>query len=99
MGPRVRGDDSVIIWIAQEQLLRSRSPRPPDEAGRLAKTLDHDRGQVFCLVRHAGAGTHGVAVLMRKMRGRLALLQRAGRIHHQSSEMHDTEIGGAEMLA
>jgi hypothetical protein len=33
------------------------------------------------------------------MRGRLALLQRAGAIHHQFAEMQDAEISGPEMLA
>ena len=76
-----------------------RSGRAADIAGLIAEALDHHRGQILGLVRHAGAGAHGVAVLMREMRRRLALLQRAGGFHHQLAEMHDAEIGRAEMLA
>ena len=36
---------------------------------------------------------------MLEVRRRLALLQRAGGIHHQLAEMHDAEIGRAEMFA
>src|ERR1700733_5413220 len=79
--------------------LRRRGPRPPHKPRRVAKTLDHDGGQVLGLAGHAAAGTHGVAVLMLKMRWGLALLQRAGAVHHQFAEMHDAEIGGSEMLA
>src|SRR5260370_31046537 len=86
-------------FVAKTALLRRRGPGPSDKAGGVAKTLDHDRGQVLGLAGHAGAGAHGVALLMRKMRGRLALLQRASRVHHQFSEMHDAEIGRAEMFA
>src|SRR5260370_42573543 len=80
-------------------LLRRRVPPTPDKSRRVPKTLGHHRGQVFCFIRHAGAGAHGVAVLMRKMCRRLPLLQRAGAFHEQFSEMHDAEIGRAEMLA
>src|SRR5258708_5855272 len=80
-------------------LLRRDVSRTSDKAGRHAVATHQDVGQVFCFTRHAGAGTHGVAGLTRKMRRRLALLQRARRIHHQFAEMHDAEIGRAEMLA
>ena len=56
-------------------------------------------GEILGLVGDAGAGAHGVAVLMRQMRGSLALLQRAGGVHDELAELHDAEIGRAEMLA
>src|SRR5438552_3163813 len=74
-------------------------PGPADIAGGIAKPLDHDRSQILGLAGHAGAGTDGVAVLMPKMRRRLALLQRAGGLHHQLAEMQDAQIRGAEMFA
>src|SRR3954453_7140652 len=49
-------------------LLRRRiPPRPPDIARRIAKPLDHHGRQILRLAGHAGAGAHGVAVLMRKV--------------------------------
>src|SRR3984893_1905904 len=90
MDPCFRRDD---------RLLRRRDSRPTDIPRRIAKTFRHHRGQVFCLARHAGAGAHGVAVLMREMRRRQSLLQRAGAFHHQFAKMHDAQISRAEMLA
>src|SRR5438105_1424663 len=81
-------------------LLRRRVPlRPPDIARRIAEPLDHDRGQILRLAGDARTRAHGVAVLMFEMRGRLALLQRAGALHHQFAEMQDAEIGWPEMFA
>src|SRR5437879_5417732 len=77
MGPRFRGAFAGTTRDKLDRpafLLRRGGSRPPDKPGRLAEALHHDRGQILGLVRHAGAGTHGVAVLVRKMRGRLALL-------------------------
>ena len=85
--------------MTRKPLLRRCGPRPPDIAGRLAEALHHHGGQILGLIGHAGAGTHGVAVLMLKMLGRMALLQRAGAVHHQFAEMHDAEVGRAEMFA
>src|SRR3954447_18915584 len=73
--------------------------RPADIAARIAKTLDHHGWQVLGLAGDAGAGAHRVTVLMRQMRRRFALLQRAGRFHHQLTEMHDAKVGRPEMLA
>src|SRR3989442_6172392 len=70
-----------------------------DIARRVAEPLDHDRGEVLCLAGDAGAGSHRVTVLMLEVRRRVALLQRAGGIHDELAEMHDAEIGRAEMLA
>src|SRR5882724_3225242 len=86
-------------WHSKIASLRRRGLRPPDKPCRVAEALDHDGGQVLGLVRHAGAGAHGVAVLMRKMRWALPLLQRAGAVHHQFPEMQDAKIGRAEMFA
>src|ERR1700687_5207396 len=80
-------------------LLRCGGSWAADIAGRVPKPLDHHRGQVLFLIGHAGAGAHGVAVLVREMSRPLSLLQRAGALHHQFAEMHDAEIGRAEMLA
>src|SRR6185312_17147522 len=82
-----------------QALLRRHGARPADEAGRVAKTFDHHGGELLALVGNAGTGAHGVAVLMRDMRRRLALLKRARRLHHQFAEMHDAEIGRPKMLA
>src|SRR4029079_10267391 len=80
-------------------LRRGIPPRSSDKAGWIAEALDHHGGQIFRLAGHAGAGAHGVAVLVLDVRRRFALLQRAGGLHHQLAEMHDAQIGGAEMLA
>src|SRR6185436_11377822 len=65
-------------------LLRRRIPaRTTDIARRVAEPLDHDRGEVLGLAGNAGAGAHRIAILMLEVRRRLALLQRAGGIHHQ----------------
>src|SRR5712692_2894847 len=84
---------------APRPLLSRRIPWPPDKPGRVAEALDHHRGQVLGFVRHAGAGTHGVAVLMRKLRRLLASLQRAGAIHQQFAKVQNAEIGRAKMFA
>ena len=51
-------------------LLRGRDPRRTDKARGIAESFDHNRSQVFGLAGNAGAGAHGVAVLMRQMRRR-----------------------------
>src|ERR1700722_6351765 len=79
--------------------LRRGVPWRSDIAGFLAEALEHDRGQILGLGGDAAAGTHRVAVLMPELRRPLALLQRAGGLHHQFAEMHDAEIGRAETLA
>src|SRR6266513_4683733 len=85
--------------MTEAWLLRRRGPRPPDIAGRVAEALHHHSRQILGFVRYAGAGAHGVAVLMPELRRRFALLQRAGAIHHQFAKMQDAEIGRPEMLA
>src|SRR5215216_1113694 len=81
-------------------LLRRRIPAgTPHIARRVAEPLDHDRGEVLGLAGDAGAGAHGIAILVLEVRRRFAFLQRAGGIHHQLAEMHDAEIGRAEMFA
>src|ERR1700734_1409363 len=79
--------------------LRCGGPWPPDITGGITKPLEHHGRQVLRLVRHATAGTNGVAILMRQMCGRRARLQRACALHDDFTKMHDAEIGGAEMLA
>ncbi len=55
-------------------LLRRGVARPSDIAGWLAEALHHHGRQVLGLAGDAGAGAHGVTVLMRQMLRRLALL-------------------------
>src|SRR4051812_13741547 len=80
-------------------LLRRRDPGRADKARGIAESLDHNRVEVLGLAGDAGAGTHRVAVLLFQMRRRSAQGQRTRRLHYQFAEMHDAEIGGAEMLA
>src|SRR6266446_2282584 len=58
---RVRATRWLAMPGERTASLRSRGPRPPDKAGGIPEAFDHDGRQVFCLVRHAGAGAHGVA--------------------------------------
>src|SRR2546430_14812156 len=92
-------DCFASLAMTEAWLLRRRGTRPPDIAGRVAEALHHHSRQILGFVRHAGAGAHGVAVLMPKLRRRVALLPSAGAIHHPFAAMPNVQVRRAQMLA
>ena len=98
MGPAFAGTTPDVQQAPGALLRRLSSRRGADIARDITVTLHHHVGQVLRLVRDVAAGAHGVAVLVRDMRRLDALLQGARGVEHQLAEMHDAEIGRAEVL-
>ena len=64
--PAQRAGTAIIVAdrVQGAPLLRRCDPSRSDVTRRIAEALGHHRGQVLGLAGDAGAGAHGVAVLM-----------------------------------